>query len=147
MFAKILKDVGDTPGLSGWAAYWAKKPHGNAKAQDSLHQIHSEYIKQAAKDIGHPPISDNSISKRGNTTAITTNHGYRLGQRVIDHLASQGFERKNMARNGMDSVYTMEHPKTKAKVKVGYFQSFGKALTGTGANPRVEITHVPNTVS
>lgn len=143
MYAHILKDQG----LRGWALYWQTHSHNNSKAQESLHQIHSEYIKQAAKDIGHPPIVDNSISKRGNTTSIATNHGYRLGQGVIDHLASQGFERKNMARNGVDSVYTMEHPKTKAQVKVGYFQSFGKALTGSGLPPRVEITHVPSKVN
>lgn len=143
MFAKILKDVGDTKGLRGWALYWQRHPHYNSKAQESLHQIHAEYIKQAARDINHPPINDKSILRRGNTTSIATNHGYRLGQSVIDHFASQGFERKNMARNGVDSVYTMEHPKTKAKVKVGYFQSFGKALTGQGLPPRVEITHVP----
>lgn len=146
MFASILKGT-VKKGPTGWAAYWAEHPHNPKKTnQDSLESaqaLHERYITQAAKTSGLSPIKQEDISHSPTKTTVKTANSYKLGQGVIDHLASQGFEHKDMVRNGTDSIYTMQHPKTKEKVKVGYFHGFGKTLSGNGMPSRVEISHMP----
>ena len=149
MFASILQSK--ITKTTGWAAYWEKHPHevkdaanrANLANNSSLQAIHEGYAKQAAKEVGHPPISNDDISHSATKTTVKTPHAYKLGQGVIDHLSKQGYERKDMVRSGTDSIYTMEHPETKERVKVGYFHSFGKTLSGKGMPSRVEISHVP----
>lgn len=148
MFASLLKSKvskEDRNGnLKGWALYWSKRPHSAEETQqknkNALSEIHSSYLHQAARDTGHTVLE--SIEHTGTKTSVKTPNAFKLGQGVIDHLASKGFERKDMARNGMDSIYTMQHPKTNEKVKVGYFHGFGKTLSGKGMPSRVEISHV-----
>jgi|ERR1035437_1198957 hypothetical protein len=145
MFASILKGKVQKNG-GGWAAYWAHHPHqvkqNQQNSQEALQHLHEQHARQAAEDIGHSPIEDSQITHSGNSTKIKTAQSYKLAQGVIDHLASKGFERKEMSRNGTDTIQTMEHPKTKEKIKVGHFNGFSSALTGKGMPSRVEISHV-----